>query len=186
MIFLFQFSSFQPLLAQSLETRHSCWDIDFPPAYPEYKPLSAFHTSLTPLTEPTPIDTADLLIDYASKYIGTPYRYGGRTPKGFDCAGFARFVFLRYGHDLPGWCSGQVRLGSEVKDTRDLQRGDLVFFGDRHNIKTIGHTGIVVDADSTTGVFKFIHASTTAGVIISRSTEPYYKLRYITARRILR
>lgn len=172
------------LQAQKVETRHSCWDIDIVPTYPEYKSFDSFNNH--PSLLPNAIDTADLVIDYASKYIGTPYRYGGRTPKGFDCAGFARFVFLRYGHDLPGWCSAQAQLGKKVDDTHNLKRGDLVFFGGRHNTKTIGHTGIVVEADSNSGTFRFIHASTTAGVIISHSSEPYYKQRYITARRILR
>ncbi len=160
--------------------RHRCWDID-----EEVEPGNINIPFRRPLPSET-IDTADLLIDYASKYIGTPYRFGGRTPKGFDCAGFARFAFLRYGYDLPGWCGAQAKLGTEVSDTRNLQRGDLVFFGGRHKSKVIGHTGIVVEANATTGVFRFIHSSTTAGVIISRSTEPYYKERYITARRILK
>ena len=160
--------------------RHQCWDID-----EEETPGKINIPFRRPLPSET-IDTADLLIDYASKYIGTPYHFGGRTPKGFDCAGFAHFVFLRYGYDLPGWCGAQARLGIEVSDTRNLQRGDLVFFGGRHQSKTIGHTGIVVSADSVSGKFKFIHASTSAGVIISKSTEEYYKSRYITARRILR
>jgi cell wall-associated NlpC family hydrolase len=165
--------------AQVPAERHRCWDID----------EDATSNISIPFRRPLPaetIDTADLLIDYASKYIGTPYHYGGRTPKGFDCAGFARFVYLRYGYDLPGWCGAQARLGIEVSDTRNLQRGDLVFFGGRHKSKVIGHTGIVVDANAENGTFRFIHASTTAGVIISRSTEPYYKDRYITARRILK
>lgn len=165
--------------AQSPVKRHSCWDID------EEVPTSNIDI---PFRRPLPsetVDTADLIIDYASKYIGVPYHYGGRTPKGFDCAGFAHYVYLRYGYNLPGWCGAQARLGTEVSDTRNLQPGDLVFFGGRHQSKIIGHTGIVVETDTKTGVFRFIHASTSAGVIISHSTEPYYKERYITARRIL-
>jgi hypothetical protein len=61
-----------------------------------------------------------------------------------------------------------------------------VFFGGRGNKKIVGHTGIVVNADANSGTFRFIHASTGAGVIISRSTEDYYRMRYITARRIFR
>lgn len=160
--------------------RHRCWDID-----EEVEPGNISIPFRRPLPSET-IDTADLLIDYASKYIGTPYHFGGRSPKGFDCAGFALFVYKRYGYDLPGWSGAQALLGVKVSDTRNLQRGDLVFFGGRHQSKVIGHTGIVVEANAETGVFRFIHASTGTGVIISRSTEPYYKERYITARRILR
>ena len=163
--------------AQIYTERHRCWDIDVEPSVcniPFRRPLQL-----------ETIDTADLIIDYASKYIGTPYHYGGRTPKGFDCAGFARFVYLRYGYDLPGWCGAQARHGIEVRDTRTLQHGDLVFFGGRNQSKVIGHVGIVVESNAETGVFRFIHSSTTAGVIISRSTEEYYKNRYITARRLL-
>ena len=127
-----------------------------------------------------------MLVAMAKEYLGTPYHYGGRTPKGFDCAGFALYLYRHFGHDLPGWSGAQARQGVEVSDTRNLQPGDLVFFGGRHQNKTVGHTGIVVSADERTGVFTFIHASTGAGVIVSRSTEEYYKSRYITARRIFK
>ena len=156
--------------------RHNCWDIDIEESTvrPSYL---ALHTTAK-------ADSGLMLVAMAKEYIGTHYRYGGRTPKGFDCAGFALYLYRHFGHDLPGWSGAQAKLGVEVSDTRNLQAGDLVFFGGRHNTKSIGHTGIAIYADSVTGVFTFIHASTTNGVIISRSTEPYYAARYLTARRI--
>lgn len=154
--------------------QHRCWDLP-QPAATDMPPIPYFITTA---------DSGLMLIGMAKQYLGTHYRYGGRTPKGFDCAGFALFLYKHFGHDLPGWSGAQARLGIEVADTRNLQAGDLVFFGGRHNKKTVGHTGIVVDTDTTTGIFTFIHASTTAGVIVSRSTEPYYAQRYLTARRI--
>ena len=63
---------------------------------------------------------------------------------------------------------------------------DLVFFGARNNIREIGHVGIVVDVDLERGMFRFIHASTSNGVEIQRSTQPYFMMRYMGAGRILK
>ena len=46
-------------------------------------------------------DTADLLIEEARKHLGKPYHYGGKGPKVFDCAGFARYVYMQFGYVLP-------------------------------------------------------------------------------------
>ena len=165
-----------PAQAQHVE-HHRCWDIDLP-ATANYRPPVPYIVA--------PADSGLLLVAMAKEYIGTPYRYGGRTPKAFDCAGYALYLYRHFGYDLPGWSGAQARLGTEVSDTRNLLPGDLVFFGGRHNMKSIGHTGIVVSADSTDGTFTFIHASVTAGVIISRNTEEYYRSRYLTARRLFR
>ena len=163
--------------AQQPAARHRCWDIDIPTA-------TAKADGQIPYMTVQP-DTGALIVALAQQFIGTPYRYGGRTPKAFDCAGFALYLYRQFGYSLPGWSGAQARLGVEVADTRNLQPGDLVFFGGRHNKKAIGHTGIVVSADAGSGTFRFIHASTSAGVIISRSTEEYYRVRYLTARRVL-
>lgn len=162
--------------AQLPGAQHRCWDLPQAKAEPT-------------IQVPYIIADADsglMLIGMAKRYLGTRYRPAGRTPKGFDCSGFALFLYRHFGHDLPGYSGGQARLGTEVSDTRNLQAGDLVFFGGRHRTKAVGHTGIVVATDTATGIFRFIHSSTGAGVIISRSDEPYYRQRYITARRIFR
>ncbi len=156
---------------------HRCWDIDIVPA--------TQGIDVPPPYNVAKVDTGALLVSYAHQFLGTPYRFGGRSPKAFDCAGFALYLYRQFGYDLPGWSGAQARLGIEVSDTRNLLPGDLVFFGGRHQSKVVGHTGIVVETDTKTGVFRFIHASTGAGVIVSKSTEPYYRQRYITARRIL-
>ena len=165
------------LQAQPATQRHNCWDIDLAPAA-DYRPPAPYIIA--------PSDSGLMLVAMAKEYLGTPYRYGGRTPKGFDCAGFAHYLYRHLGYDLPGWCGAQAKLGIEVSDTRNLRAGDLVFFGGRHHTKTIGHTGIVISTDPASGVFTFIHAATHSGVTISRSTEPYYAPRYLTARRLLK
>ncbi len=164
--------------AQSATVRHRCWDIVVE------READDRPNVLVPMMEA--VDSGALLVTMAMDYLGTPYRYAGRTPKAFDCAGFALYLYKHFGYSLPGWSGAQARLGTVVSDTRNLRPGDLVFFGGRGNKKVVGHTGIVVDADVSTGVFRFIHASTGAGVIVSRSTEEYYSKRYLTARRIFR
>lgn len=127
--------------------------------------------------------TADAVISEAKRYIGTPYRAAGRTPRGFDCSGFTRYVYSQFGYDLSGSAPGQWHHGRSVSRS-ELQRGDLVFFGGRRHSKSIGHVGIVTDVNPANGTFDFIHSSST-GVRISASTEGYYKNRYVGARRLL-
>lgn len=131
------------------------------------------------------IDSADLLVEEARQHLGKPYRYGGKGPKSFDCAGFARYVYMQFGYVLPGGSVPQSRMGRDIKDRRKLQRGDLVFFRGRSGKGGVGHTGIVTEVDTVSGAFRFIHAATTTGVIHSYSTEAYYAQRYVGARRLL-
>lgn len=121
----------------------------------------------------------DRLIDYAKSFVGTPYVYGGSTPKGFDCSGFVYYVFKNFGFDLPRTAKDQSTVGEYVS-YGDLQPGDLVFF------KTLGssvinHSGIYI------GNGEFIQSSSGRGkVIISSLNEGYYKEHYVTARRIIK
>ena len=129
---------------------------------------------------------ADSIIAYASEYMNVPYRHGGNGPKVFDCSGFTKFVFKRFGYDLKRSVVGQLNDGwKRIDDTSELRRGDLVFFGGRKNPKKMGHVAIVVDNDQVEHVFTFIHATLKKGVIISASDEKYYRIRYMTACRIL-
>ena len=124
----------------------------------------------------------DLVIDEAMKHLGTPYRWGGKTPKGFDCAGFTLYVYSKFGLSLAPSAAPQYKTGISVK-REDLRKGDLVFFGGRHGGHSIGHVGIVVTSDANGG-FTFIHASTTKGITITSSSDPYYRSRYISACRV--
>ena len=130
-------------------------------------------------------DSADLLIEEARKHLGKPYHYGGKGPKVFDCAGFARYVYMQFGYTLPGGSIPQYHSGKHINDTKQLQRGDLVFWQGRSGKGGVGHTGIVTEVDTNTGVFRFIHAAVSTGVIHSYSNEAYYASRYIGATRLL-
>ncbi len=124
------------------------------------------------------------ILAYSKKYLGKPYRYSGKGPDAFDCSGFTSFVFRNFGYRLNSSSAGQDRQLPTVAKREDLRIGDLVFFeGGRRN-GTVGHVGIVSEI-LRSGHFRFIHASTTSGVIISSSHEPYYASRYLRGGRVL-
>ena len=133
-----------------------------------------------------PRELVDELLDYAKTFIGVPYRLGASGPERFDCSGFTCYVFREFGYNLPHNSVMQFKDCKPVESFSDLRKGDLVFFGARNNIRNIGHVGIVVDIDLERGMFRFIHASTSNGVEIQRSTSPYFMMRYMGAGRILK
>src|SRR5690554_902240 len=126
----------------------------------------------------------DEVLSYSKKYIGKPYRYSGKGPNSFDCSGFTSFVFKNFGYKLNSSSSGQDRQFPTVAKKEDLTIGDLVFFEGRSRNGRVGHVGIVTEIYPNNN-FKFIHSSTTSGVIISSSTEPYYSSRYLRGGRVL-
>ena len=128
---------------------------------------------------------SDQVIAYARKFLGTPYKLGASGPSRFDCSGFTTYVFKHFGYKITPYSGTQFKEGRPVRGYSELQKGDLVFFGKRGSVRDIGHVGIVVSVDYNRGSFRFIHASTSGGVVESDSTHPYYMMRYIGARRIL-
>ena len=144
----------------------------------------------TPQTAVASADTAsariaDRIIEEASLYIGTPYRYGAGGPKAFDCAGFSSFIFRQFGYRLSHSSKGQAKEGRAVEGPlSNLQKGDIAVFGARRNKDDVGHVGIVIDVNGSGTNFRFIHAAR-GGVMISELQEEYYRERYLGARRIL-
>ena len=126
---------------------------------------------------------AEAVLTYARKYLGSAYRYGSPGPTAFDCSGFTSYVYRHFGYELQRSSSGQYSDGRPTDGT--LQPGDLVFFSGRRGGTTIGHVGIYIAPDPDGKSFSFIHSSTSAGVIVSHLSEPYYQSRYKGARRIL-
>ncbi len=125
------------------------------------------------------------VIDYGEKYLHTPYRYGTTGPNSFDCSGFTSFVYKKFGYNLSPSSAGQeIQVKRTVRRQEDLEVGDLVFFEGRSHNGRVGHVGIVSETKKN-GKFKFLHASTSYGVIYSSSDEPYYKARYLRGGRVL-
>jgi cell wall-associated NlpC family hydrolase len=111
----------------------------------------------------------------AQKYLGTPYVYGGRSPKGFDCSGLVWYVYGQNGLKLPNASWKQVNVGRKV-DKSELAPGDLVFF---QSGGKINHVGIYV------GQGRMIHAPGRGRKVTTvQLSEKYYKQHYATARRV--
>ncbi len=125
------------------------------------------------------------IIDYGMKHLNKPYRYAGKGPSSFDCSGFTSFVFKEFGYRLSTSSSGQAKQVPSINRKEDLRVGDLVFFEGRAHNGRVGHVGIVKEV-LPNGNFLFLHASTSYGVIVSRSTEPYYASRYLHGGRVLK
>lgn len=128
-----------------------------------------------PSLPPKPVKGEDVVAT-AKKYQGVPYKYGGTSPKGFDCSGFVMFVFNEHGKQLPRTADKQFETGTVVQ-VKNLKPGDLVFFTTTE--KGASHCGIFV------GYGKFIHASSSHGVMISALGDMYWRPRYLGARRVL-
>lgn len=124
------------------------------------------------------------LLSEARSHSGKKYRRGAKGPSNFDCSGFTGYVYKQFGFKLGASSRDQFTDGEKV-DTGDLRPGDLVFFKGRNSNGGVGHVGIVVSADNENHTFHFIHSATSSGIQVDRSTAPYYKQRYVGARRII-
>lgn len=125
-----------------------------------------------------PSKSMNKVIKKAESYLGSPYKYGGLTKKGFDCSGLMVKSFATVGFNLPRTSAAQAMLGFKVSK-KDIQKGDLVFFsrGGRVN-----HVGLVTSARR--GKVEFIHSTTSKGVIVSELSEKYWRTRFHSAKRL--
>ena len=126
---------------------------------------------------PAPTTIGEAVVEYAKRYLGYTYVYGGNSPeKGFDCSGFTSYVYKQMGYTINRSSADQYKNGEYVPFD-DLQPGDLVFFS--RGSKAIGHVGIYV------GDGCFIHATCPGDVVrITALSSEYYTTHYVGARRI--
>lgn len=116
------------------------------------------------------------IVKTAAKYKGVPYKFGGTTPKGFDCSAYVQYVFGRHDAKLPRTADAQVLDGIFVLKSK-LKPGDLVFFSTYAS--GASHVGIYA------GSGKFWSASASRGVVLDSLDTGYWKEHYYGARRVL-
>ncbi len=121
------------------------------------------------------------LIDNATDNIGVKYKAGGTTKSGFDCSGLVFTSFESENIKLPRSSYEQSKIG-KVINIDDAQKGDLIFFKTNKS-KQINHVGLITEVKSDE--IKFVHSSTSKGVIISSTKEPYYQNSFAQINRII-
>jgi hypothetical protein len=115
----------------------------------------------------------DKLINFIDEWYGTKYRLGGEDKNGVDCSAFVQsFMESLYEIQVPRTSKEQYAQSQRIRKTQ-LNEGDLVFFHTKGKGKTVSHVGVYLRNN------KFIHASSSGGVMISDLDEDYFMKRYV-------
>lgn len=115
------------------------------------------------------------VIEVGRSFVGVPYKWGGVDPNGWDCSGFVQEIFRLGGHQVPRLADAQYEACEKV-GMEALVPGDLVFFNTDGS--GISHVGIY------TGGERFLHASSSRGVVEDSLQDSYFSKRYYGAGRI--
>lgn len=122
------------------------------------------------------------VIGNARTYIGTPYKWGGNDKRGIDCSGLLVRSFESVGMKLPRTTSLQIDLGKKVS-LKKSKEGDLVFFAFGKSKRKVTHVGLVSNRKNNSDI-KFIHASSSKGVIETQLIRDYYLNRIRKIKRV--
>lgn len=121
------------------------------------------------------------MINNAMQFLGVRYRGGGTSTDGMDCSGMVTAVYNLFDMSIPRSSRDMATVGEKV-DSASVKKGDLIFFK-TNGKRVINHVGMVVDIIGDE--IKFIHSSTSKGVMISSTKESYYKKAFAQVNRVL-
>ena len=125
---------------------------------------------------------ADNIVATAITYSGTQYKFGGTTKKGMDCSGLVYVSLKENNIPFPRVSYQMANEGKRIK-LKQVEKGDLLFFKTTKNGKRINHVGLVVNVDGDD--IRFIHSTSSRGVIVSSLREGFWNHSFIKATRIL-
>lgn len=110
----------------------------------------------------------------ALRQLGTPYRYGGASPQGFDCSGLVVYAYRKAGIELPRTTGGLWKSLHPVRK-KNLKTGDLLFF----NIDgKVSHVGLYL------GSGRFVHApSSGKQVAVANLEDRFYQRAFVAGGR---
>lgn len=121
------------------------------------------------------------LLKKMEEWWGTKYCMGGNTKSCIDCSAFTQAILADvYNTKLPRTAQEQYDMSEKI-EAEELKEGDLVFFhtGGRKS-REVSHVGVYITNN------KFANASTSGGVTISDLNDPYWKIRFIGAGRVIK
>lgn len=124
----------------------------------------------------------DIVISTAKTFVGTPYLYGGMSRKGIDCSGLVVESFKAAGQNVPRTSEAQSEFGKKIKIDK-VRPGDLVFFEFKEKGEKWWHSGLIVSVEK--GSIKFVHASSSRGVVESDLMSDYYRNNIRAFRRFI-
>lgn len=137
----------------------------------------------TVVTKNEQVSVADKIIWSAVSYKGTPYKYGGVTKSGMDCSGLIHTSFKERNIVMPRSSGLLYKEGYKIPLSK-AKRGDLLFFKTTNKSRSkINHVAIVTSSNN--GVVKFIHSTSSRGVIESSMLQDYWRKSFIEAKRVL-
>lgn len=129
-----------------------------------------------PISVPAAPGKPGKVVKVAHGLIGTPYKYGGTNPRGFDCSGFTSYVFKQAGIKLPRTAKAQFKYSQRIKRSQ-LSLGDLLFF--RLSGRKISHVAIYA------GDNRFIHAPSSGKQVSYDSLDnPFWEKHWVGAGRV--
>jgi cell wall-associated NlpC family hydrolase len=111
---------------------------------------------------------------HALEMRGKPYRYGGNSPRGFDCSGLVQYSYARVNMRLPRSTEG-LWSSSRAVSRNDIRPGDLLFF--HQEGKRNSHVAIYVGSN------RFVHAPSSGKQVSTASLSDRYWNRHFSAAR---
>lgn len=126
-----------------------------------------------PKAVPREVTVPERAATLALRMVGTPYRWGGESPGGFDCSGLVRWAYGQVGLDVPHNTHALYAMGDVVK-RGELRTGDLLFFSG------LGHMGLYL------GGGRMVHSPHTGKTVeLVNLRESHYGSRLVGVRRVV-